>query len=67
MRFKTYTALLTAVSILGFLLLPLPSQAKDTGEVSVLISFWTRHVDESSDTNEKTGMFAVSYKDYIVY
>lgn len=66
MRFKTYAVLLTAGSILGFLLLPTPSHAIDTGEYSVLIGFWTRHVDKSDDTNEKTGMIAVSYKDYMV-
>ena len=66
MRFKTYAVLLTAGSILGFLLLPMPSHATDTGEYSVLTGFWTRHVDRSDDTNEKTGMIAFSYKDYMV-
>ena len=66
MRFKTYAVLLTAGSILGFLLLPTPSHAKDTGEYSVLTGFWTRHVDRSDDTNEKTGMIAFLYKDYMV-
>ena len=66
MRIKTYAVLLTAGSILGFLLLPMPSHARDTGEFSVLIGFWTRHVDKSDDTNEKTGMIAVLYEDYMV-
>ncbi len=66
MRFKRYAVLLTAGSILGFLLLPIPSHAKNTGEYSVLIGFWTRHVDRSDDTNEKTGMIAFLYKDYMV-
>jgi hypothetical protein len=66
MRFKTYAVLLTAGSILGFLLLPMLSHATDTGEYSVLIGFWTSHVDKSDDTNEKTGMIAVLYKDYMV-
>ena len=66
MQFKTYAVLLTAGSILGFLLLPMPSHATDTGEYSVLIGFWTRHVDRSDDTNEKTGMIAFLYKDYMV-
>ena len=66
MRFKTYAVLLTAGSILGFLLLPMPSHATDTGEYSVLTGFWTRHVDRSDDTNEKTGMIAFLYKDYMV-
>ena len=66
MQFKTYAVLLTAGSILGFLLLPMPSHATDTGEYSVLIGFWTRHVDRSDGTNEKTGMIAFLYKDYMV-
>jgi hypothetical protein len=66
MQFKTYAVLLTAGSILGFLLLPIPSHAKNTGEFSVLTGFWTRHVDRSDDTNEKTGMIAFLYKDYMV-
>jgi len=66
MRFQTYAVLLIAGSILGFLFLPMPSHATDTGEYSVLIGFWTRHVDRSDDTNEKTGMIAFSYNDYIV-
>jgi len=66
MQFKTYAVLLTAGSILGFLLLPMPSHATDTGEYSVLTGFWTRHVDRSDDTNEKTGMIAFLYKDYMV-
>ena len=66
MRFKTYAALLMVGSILGFLFVPMPSHAKNTGEFSMLIGFWTRHVDRSDDTNEKTGMIALSYDDYIV-
>ena len=66
LRFKTYAEVLTVCSILGFLLLPMPSYAKDTGEFSVMVSFWTRHVDPSNDTNEKTGMVAITYNDYIV-
>ena len=66
MRFKTHAALLMVGSVLGFLWLPIPSHAKDTGELSVLTGFWTRHVDRSDDTNEKTGMIAVLYKDYMV-
>jgi hypothetical protein len=53
-------------SILGFLLLPVPSHAKNTGEFSVLTGSWTRHVDRSDDTNEKTGMIAFTYNDYMV-
>ena len=66
MRFKTHAVLLTAGSILGFLLLPMPSHAKNTGEFSVLTGFWTRHVDRSDDTNEKTGMIAFLYNDFMV-
>jgi hypothetical protein len=44
----------------------MPSHATDTGEYSVLTGFWTRHVDRSDNTNEKTGMIAFLYKDYMV-
>jgi hypothetical protein len=53
-------------SILGFLFVPIPCHAKNTGEFSVLTGFWTRHVDRSDDTNEKTGMIAFTYNDYMV-
>ncbi len=66
MRFKTYAILLTAGSILGVLLLPMPSCATDTDKFSVLVSYWTRHVDRSDDTNEKTGMIAFLYNDYMI-
>jgi hypothetical protein len=66
MQFKNYAVVLTAGLILGFLLLPLPSYAKDTREYSVLVGFWTRHVDRSDDTNEKTGMIAFLYNDYMI-
>lgn len=66
MQFKAYAVVLTAGLILGFLLLPLPSYAKDTREYSVLVGFWTRHVDRSDDTNEKTGMIAFLYNDYMI-
>jgi len=32
----------------------------------MLIGFWTRHVDSSNDTNEKTGMIAILYNDYMI-
>ena len=66
MQFKAYAVVLTAGLILGFLLLPLPSYAKNTSEFSVLIGFWTQHVDRSDNTNEKTGMIALLYNDYMV-
>ena len=66
MRFRTYTVALTACLILGFLFLPMPSHAADTGKFSVLIGYWTRHVDRSDDTNEKTGMIAFLYNDYMI-
>ena len=59
MQFKTYAVVLTACLILGFVLLPMPSHAIDTSHFSVLIGFWTRHVDRSDNTNEKTGMIAL--------
>ena len=66
MRFKTYAVVLTIISIWGFLMSATSSHARDTGEYSVMISFWTRHVDPSDNTNENTGMIAISYNDYIV-
>jgi len=66
MQLKNIAIILTAFSILGFILLPLPSYAKDTREYSVLVGFWTRHVDSSDDTNEKTGMIAILYNDYMI-
>ena len=66
MQFKNYAIVLTAISILGFLLLPMPSYAKNTSEYSVVIGFWTRHVDRSDNTNEKTGMIALLYNDYMI-
>jgi hypothetical protein len=32
----------------------------------MLIGLWTRHVDSSDDTNEKTGMIAILYNDYMI-
>jgi len=66
MQFKAYAVVLTAGLILGFLLLPMPSYAKNTSEYSVVIGFWTRHVDRSDNTNEKTGMIALLYNDYMI-
>lgn len=40
--------------------------AKDTADFSLLVGFWTRHVDPSDDTNEKTDMIALLYNDYMV-
>ena len=66
MKFKVYAVVLTAGSILGFILFPLPSHATNTSEFSVLIGFWTRHVDRSDNTNEKTDMVALLYNDYMI-
>ena len=66
MQFKTYAIVLTAALILGVLFLPMPCHAADTGKFSVLIGYWTRHVDRSDDTNEKTGMVALLYNDYMI-
>ena len=66
MPFKTYAIVLTAALILGVLLSPLPSDAIDTDKFSMVIGFWTRHVDRSDDTNEKTGMIAFLYNDYMI-
>ncbi len=66
MQFKTYAVVLAAGFILGFLFLPLPSHAENTSKFSMLIGFWTRHADRSDDTNEKTGMIALLYNDYMV-
>lgn len=66
MQFKIYAIVLTAGLILGCLFLPMPSQAADTGKFSVLIGYWTRHVNRSDDTNEKTAMIAFLYNDYMI-
>lgn len=66
MRSKPYALVLTVCSILGFMLWPMSSWAENTGEFSVLFGFWTRHVDSSDDTNEKTGMIAILYNDYMI-
>lgn len=65
-RFKTYAAVLTVFIILVSLWLPVSSRAAETGEFSLLLGFWTRHVDPSDDTNESTGMIALLYNNYIV-
>jgi hypothetical protein len=41
------------------------SRAADPPELTLLVGFWTRHVGPSDDTNEKTGMIALLYNDYI--
>jgi hypothetical protein len=66
MQVKTYAVVITAGLILGLLLLPTPSQATNKNEFSVLIGYWTRHVDRSDNTNEKTGMVALLYNDYMI-
>ena len=66
MQLKVFAVVPIAGLILGFLLLPLPSYAINTSKFSVLIGFWTRHVDRSDNTNEKTGMVALLYNDYMI-
>ena len=66
LRLKYYFAILLLLLIWEFILAPVSSWAADPREFSLLIGFWTRHVEPSDDTNEKTGMLALLYNDYIV-